>query len=211
MLYILIFLYVYKLKDLSLHSQVEKYDREHLARKLNLELSTQDMFDRQQVAGDPEVRQFDRQVIQYNYKRKQTNTCMYFSPSVADATATTTTQFPAHPRLPQWRERKTQLCKVWLWCRMKRSPNSRSHLLTRWKRGGTCSVNKFTFFCCLHFPSSLVKYWQLASRQPQSTDRYSATWHLLCDPAAVISCDPATVIVKTHPAAGYSYAIEKRT
>ena len=28
---------------------------------------------------------------------------MYFSPSVADATATTTT--PAHPRLPQWRER----------------------------------------------------------------------------------------------------------
>ena len=29
---------------------------------------------------------------------------MYFRPSVADATATTTTQFPAHPRLPQWRE-----------------------------------------------------------------------------------------------------------
>jgi hypothetical protein len=27
---------------------------------------------------------------------------MYFSPSVADATATTTT--PAHPRLPKWRE-----------------------------------------------------------------------------------------------------------
>ena len=33
--------------------QVKKYDREHLARKLNLELTTKDMFDRQQVAGDP--------------------------------------------------------------------------------------------------------------------------------------------------------------
>jgi hypothetical protein len=39
------------------YSQVEKYDREHLARKLNLEVTTKDMFDRQQVAGDPEVRQ----------------------------------------------------------------------------------------------------------------------------------------------------------
>ena len=41
----------YMFKALCL--QVEKYNREHMARKLNLEVTTKDMFDRQQVAGDP--------------------------------------------------------------------------------------------------------------------------------------------------------------
>ena len=67
-------------KACSLYSQVEKFNKEHLARKVNLELTTKDMFDRQQVAGDPEVRQFDRQVIQYKYKRKPTTFVCISSP-----------------------------------------------------------------------------------------------------------------------------------
>ena len=43
-------------------SQIERYDREHLARKQSLELNVKDIFDRQQIAGDPGVRQHDRQV-----------------------------------------------------------------------------------------------------------------------------------------------------
>ena len=34
-------------KAFSLYSQVEKFNKEHLARKVYLELTTKDMFDRQ--------------------------------------------------------------------------------------------------------------------------------------------------------------------
>ena len=98
------------------YSQVEKYDREHLARKRNLEVTTKDMFDRQQVAGDPEVRQFDRQVMKYKYKINKTldklSSQFVCSPSVAYVTATTTTQFPAHLRHQQLREKRMPWCKV---------------------------------------------------------------------------------------------------
>ena len=50
-------------KACSLYSQVEKFDKERLACKVNPEHTIKDMFDRQQVARDPEVLQFDRQVI----------------------------------------------------------------------------------------------------------------------------------------------------
>ena len=38
------------------------YDREHLARKTDLMSNLTDIFNRQYVAGDPGVRQYDKQV-----------------------------------------------------------------------------------------------------------------------------------------------------
>ena len=64
---------------------MERFDREHLARKVSLELNVKDIFDRQQIAGDPGVRLFDRQVfiiILKLLKLIQTQTSMFLLPFI---------------------------------------------------------------------------------------------------------------------------------